>query len=70
MTGSLSGGSIGKTISDVTNSHAATAASDAVKRVVGVDIRRAMGGKTAVEIAEERLRKSQMENGGGYGGGY
>jgi hypothetical protein len=34
-----------------------TSASDAVKRTVGVDIRRAMGGKSAAEIAEERLRK-------------
>ena len=55
------------------NSTYVTAASDAVKRTVGVDIRRAMGGKTAAEIAEERLKKDQMENGsyqGGYGGGY
>jgi len=32
-----------------------------------------MGGKTAAEIAEERLKKDQMESGsygGGYGGGY
>jgi len=55
------------------NSNFANSASDAVKRTVGVDIRRAMGGKTAAEIAEERLKKDQMESGsygGGYGGGY
>lgn len=29
-----------------------------------------MGGKTAAEIAEERLKKDQMESGGSYAGGY
>jgi hypothetical protein len=47
-------------------------ASDAIKRNVGVDIRKALGGKTAVEIAEERLKADQAANGSGlsYGGGY
>ena len=46
-------------------------ASDAIKRNVGVDIRRALGGKTAVEIAEDRLKADQAANGGGgYGGSY
>jgi len=40
-------------------------ASDAIKRNVGVDIRRALGGKTAVEIAEDRLKADQAANGGG-----
>ena len=75
--GGLAGGvgSVTAGLGKVANSTYATAASDAVKRTVGVDIRRAMGGKTAVEIAEERLKKDQEANGsggyqGGYGGGY
>lgn len=32
-------------------------ASDSIKRAVGVDIHAAMGGKSAVDIAEERLKK-------------
>jgi hypothetical protein len=71
VTGSLGGVSAG--LGKAANSTYVTAASDAVKRTVGVDIRRAMGGKTAAEIAEERLKKDQIENGsynGGFGGGY
>jgi hypothetical protein len=41
----------------VTNSTYLTSASDTIKRSVGVDIRKALGGKTAAEIAEERLKK-------------
>ena len=41
----------------VTNSSVLTSASDTIKRNVGVDIRSALGGKSAVEIAEERLKK-------------
>ena len=56
----------------MTNSTYLTSASDSIKRTVGVDIRRALGGKSAAEIAEERLRKEQNENSKGYGysGGY
>lgn len=71
--GGLAGGmgSISAGLQKATNSTYVTAASDAVKRTVGVDIRRAMGGKTAAEIAEERLKKDQQEQyQGGYGGGY
>lgn len=32
-------------------------ASDTIKRNTGLDIHRAIGGKTAAEIAEERLKK-------------
>jgi hypothetical protein len=66
-------GSVSTGLGKAANSTFVTSASDAVKRTVGVDIRRAMGGKTAAEIAEERLKKDQMESGsygGGYGGGY
>jgi hypothetical protein len=31
-------------------------ASDSVRRVTGVDVRRAMGGKSAADIAEERIK--------------
>ena len=41
----------------MTNSSVLTSASDTIKRNVGVDIRSALGGKSAVEIAEERLKK-------------
>ena len=50
-------GSIKAGLGNAANSTYITSASDAVKRTVGVDIRRAMGGKTAAEIAEERLKK-------------
>jgi hypothetical protein len=32
-------------------------ASESIKRNTGLDIHKAIGGKTAVEIAEERLKK-------------
>lgn len=32
-------------------------ASDTIKRNTGLDFHKAIGGKTAVEIAEDRLRK-------------
>lgn len=41
----------------VQNSQYLSSASDTIKRAVGVDIRRALGGKTAAEIAEERIKK-------------
>lgn len=49
-----------------------TSASDSIKRTVGIDIRRAMGGKTAAEIAEERLKNEYGSNPPAYlgGGGY
>ena len=50
-------GSVTAGLGKAANSTYVTAASDAVKRTVGVDIRRAMGGKTAAEIAEDRLKK-------------
>ena len=31
-------------------------ANDSIKRTVGIDIRKAMGGKTVAEIAEDRLK--------------
>lgn len=52
-------GSLSAGLQKATNSTYVTSASDAIKRTVGVDIRRAMGGKTAAEIAEERLKKDQ-----------
>jgi hypothetical protein len=55
ISGSL--GSVSTGLGKAANSTFVTTASDAVKRTVGVDIRRAMGGKTAAEIAEERLKK-------------
>jgi len=56
----------------VTNSTYVTAASDTIRRNVGVDIRKALGGKSAVEIAEERLKQDLEKNAsyGGYSGGY
>lgn len=44
--------------------------SDSIKRNTGLDIHKALGGKTAVELAEERLKKEQTDARGGYGGGY
>lgn len=48
--------------------------SDSIKRTTGLDFHRAIGGKTAVQIAEERLKKEQEEQrstpGAGYSGGY
>ena len=41
----------------VQNSKTFAKASDSIKRAVGVDLHAAMGGKSAVEIAEERLKK-------------
>ena len=41
----------------VSNSSYLVSANDSIKRTVGVDIRRAMGGKSAAEMAEERLKK-------------
>lgn len=64
---------IGQSVSNsVSGSTYLASASDSIKRTVGVDLRRAMGGKTAVEIAEERLRADQAANmASGYGaGGY
>ena len=54
------------------NSSYLVKANDSINRTVGVDIRRYMGGKTAAEIAEERLAKdSEQSRGfGGYAGGY
>lgn len=46
-----------------------TNASDNIKRATGLDIRRAMGGKTAAEIAEERL-KNEYQSSTKYTGGY
>ena len=50
-------------------------ANDSIRRTVGIDIRKAIGGKTAAEIAEERLhtevkaKTSTTYNGiGGYQG--
>jgi hypothetical protein len=45
-------------------------ANDTIKRTVGVDIRKYVGGKSAVEIAEERLRQEQEQNYRAGGGGY
>lgn len=47
-----------------------TNASDNIKRATGLDIRRAMGGKSAAEIAEERLKNEYESSkyGGGSGG--
>jgi len=48
--------------------------SDSIKRSTGLDFHKAIGGKTAVQIAEERLKKEQEEQrsmpGAGYVGGY
>ena len=44
--------------------------SDSIKRNTGLDIHSALGGKTAVQLAEERLKKEQEEAQGSYGGGY
>ena len=46
--------------------------SDTIKRNTGFDLHKAIGGKTAAEIAEERLKKDyeNSRGGGGYGGGY
>ena len=43
--------------------------SDSVKRATGLDIHGALGGKTAVQLAEERLKKEQEAAQTGYGGG-
>lgn len=43
--------------------------SDSIKRYTGIDIHGAIGGKTAVQLAEERLQKEQEQlRAGGYGG--
>lgn len=44
--------------------------SDTIKRNTGLDIHRALGGKTAVDLAEERLQKDAEQSRAGYGGGY
>lgn len=44
-------------------------ASDSIRRTTGIDIRRAMGGKTAAEIAETRLQK-EYDGPSKYTGGY
>jgi len=44
--------------------------SDSLKRHTGLDIHRALGGKTAVELAEDRLQRDQAQSRGGYGGSY
>lgn len=44
--------------------------SDTIKRNTGLDIHKALGGKTAVQLAEERLKKEQDSAQAGYGGGY
>ena len=58
----------------IQNSKGFAKASDSIKRAVGVDIHRAMGGKSAVEVAEERLEKERREMNTGFGshgpGGY
>lgn len=42
--------------------------SDTIKRNTGLDIHRALGGKTAVQLAEDRLQREQEQSRGGYGG--
>ena len=56
----------------VSNSSYLVSANDSIKRTVGLDIRRAMGGKTAAELAEERLKKELDQTRGfsGYTSGY
>ena len=49
--------------SAITNSQLFTKASDGLKRRVGVDIRGALGGKSAVEKAEERLQADRASGG-------
>ena len=71
LSSAIGSSGIGQSVSNaVTSSTYLTSASDTIHRTVGVDIRRAMGGKTQVEIAEERLRAEQAANSAsGYGGG-
>jgi len=40
----------------INKSKALINANDSIKRTVGIDIRKAIGGKSTAEIAEERLR--------------
>lgn len=46
--------------------------SDTIKRNTGFDLHKAIGGKSAAEIAEERLKKEYQDSryGGGEMGGY
>lgn len=60
-----------KAASSIHSSKVFASASDSIKRTTGLDIHRAIGGKTAVEVAEMRLREEQDRNnlgGGLYGG--
>lgn len=54
--------------SSITSSKGFAKASDSIKRVIGVDIHGALGGKSCAEVAEERLRKDLGSYGGS--GGY
>lgn len=48
---------IASATSTVQSSKILAKASETIKRNTGLDIHRAIGGKTAAEIAEERLKK-------------
>ena len=65
------GGGLSSITHSVQTSKNLATVSEAIKRNTGLDIHRALGGKTAVQLAEERLKKEQEQAagaGGGYGG--
>lgn len=53
---------IASAASTVQGSKILAKASDTIKRNTGLDLHKAIGGKTAADIAEERLKKEQESN--------
>lgn len=53
---------IASAASTVQGSKILAKASDTIKRNTGIDLHKAIGGKTAADIAEERLKKEQESN--------
>lgn len=53
---------IASAASTVQGSKILAKASDTIKRNIGLDLHKAIGGKTAADIAEERLKKEQESN--------
>ena len=62
VTSAISGSQYVSSAGDMINkSKTFISANDKIKRTTGIDIRKAMGGKSAAEIAEERIR-NDMES--------
>lgn len=67
--GSEGTGALSSITKSLQTSKGLASVSDSIKRNTGLDIHKAIGGKTAVQLAEERLQREQESLGvGGYGG--